>query len=88
MLPRFPAGKGIREIGSKRKENEEKRNFLKENATKAAAASAQFLTVFEIMEKRPLSSPSLLSAWAGHALVDSSALLKVGEDHECPPGML
>jgi len=29
MLPRFPAGKGIREIGSKRKEKRGKEEFLK-----------------------------------------------------------
>jgi len=57
-------------------------------AAALATASAQFLTVFVIMEKRPLSLRSQSAAWAGQAAVDFSALLTVGGNQECLTGVL
>jgi len=53
-------------------------------AAALATASSWCLIVFEIMEKRPLSSPSLSPVWTAWAMDFCSALLKVGGDQTCP----
>jgi len=50
MLPHFPTGAGTQEIGSKRK-NEEKRNSLKENATKASLVNPSLPLVPEVLKQ-------------------------------------